>query len=638
MQTVDESSYVGPSEALVRKISGDKKEPEWMLELRLAALKLWKESPMPGWGPDLSGLDLKNMTYYVDPEVKETSDWKELPKEITDTFEKLGIPRAEREYLGGVGAQYDSGVVYHSIQKKLSDQGVVFENMDVALQKYPELVKEHFMTKCVPAKDHKFTMLHAAVWSGGTFIYVPKGVKVALPLQAYFRMNKARSAQFEHTLIIADEGSEVTYIEGCSAPQYTESSLHAGCVELWVKKNARIKYISVENWSRNTYNLNTKKALVFEDGLVEWVNGTFSRVMPPREDITRGAVAYTPSIAHRSSEGESARPVVHAFFDQDTRGEAEAVLAEVAAAKPGESTAILVRARSHLTEVVTRLRARGIPFQAIEIDPLGERPVVQDLMALTFALLHLADRIAWLAVLRAPWCALGLAKLDAIAGAEHKATIWDLLQRPGLDEKTARVVTILGEALDLRGRVPLRTLVEGTWIRLGGPACLRGASDLSDASAYFDLLDGVEQAGDLADFGLLRDQVAELFAQPSAEADGRLQVMTIHRAKGLEFDTVIVPGLGQPGRKDDEQLLIWQEQEGELLLAAMSATGSGCSGRARRSTTYRSSASGTLTATINLKQRRLSPRRSPAGPNPKPCCRQPKLLVAIHNASGGSGA
>ena len=309
--------------------------------------------------------------------------------------------------------------------------------------------------------------------------------------------------------------------------------------------------------------------------LVEWVNGTFLRVMPPREDIIRGAVAYTPSIAHRSSGGESARPVVHAFFDQDTHGEAEAVLAEVAAAKPGESIAILVRARSHLTKIVTGLRARGIPFQAIEIDPLGERPVVQDLMALTFALLHLADRIAWLAVLRAPWCALGLAELDAIAGAEHKPTIWDLLQRPGLDEKTARVVTVLSEALDLRGRVPLRTLVEGTWIRLGGPACVRGASDLSDASAYFDLLDGLEQAGDLADFGLLRDQVAKLFAQPSAEADGRLQVMTIHRAKGLEFDTVIVPGLGQPGRKDDEQLLIWQEQEGELLLAAMSAKGNG---------------------------------------------------------------
>ncbi len=264
---------VGPSEELVREMSGSKGEPEWMLEERLRALAMWKRTPLPSWGPDLSGLDLAGLIYYADPKIKETDDWKELPKEISDTFERLGIPQAEREYLGGVGAQYDSGVVYHSIQRRLSEQGVIFENMDVALQKYPEMVKEHFMTKCIPANDHKFTMLHGAVWSGGTFIYVPKNVKVALPLQAYFRMNVARSAQFEHTLIIADEGSEVTYIEGCSAPQYTESSLHAGGVEVWVKKGARVKYISVENWSRNTYNLNTKKALVWEDATIEWVNG-----------------------------------------------------------------------------------------------------------------------------------------------------------------------------------------------------------------------------------------------------------------------------------------------------------------------------------------------------------------------------
>jgi Fe-S cluster assembly protein SufB len=263
----------GPDEALVRHISATKNEPEWMLELRLRSLKLWQETPMLTWGPDLSELGLDDMTYYVDPSVKETDNWEDLPKEITETFDKLGIPQAERDYLGGVGAQYDSGVVYHRIQQHLADKGVVFENMDVALQKFPELVKEHFMTKCVPVTDHKFTMLHGAVWSGGTFIYVPKGVKVDLPLQAYFRMNKAKSAQFEHTLIIADEGSDITYIEGCSAPQYTSSSLHAGCVEVWVKPGAHAKYISVENWSRNTYNLNTKKALVFEEGHVEWVNG-----------------------------------------------------------------------------------------------------------------------------------------------------------------------------------------------------------------------------------------------------------------------------------------------------------------------------------------------------------------------------
>ena len=300
MQEITNTQPVGPTEELVREISKNKREPEWMLELRLRALALWRAAAMPSWGPDLTGLDLENITYYVDPNVKETDDWKELPKEITDTFEKLGIPKAERDYLGGVGAQFDSGIVYHRIQDSLAKKGVIFENMDVALEKYPELVKEHFMTKCVPVTDHKFTMLHAAVWSGGTFIYVPKGVSVELPLQAYFRMNKARSAQFEHTLIIADEGSEIIYIEGCSAPQYTESSLHAGCVEIWVKKNARVKYISVENWSKNTYNLNTKKALVFEAGLIEWVNGNMgsraTMLYPSSVLLERGARSESLSI------------------------------------------------------------------------------------------------------------------------------------------------------------------------------------------------------------------------------------------------------------------------------------------------------------------------------------------------------
>ena len=263
----------GLSEGLVRRISADKNEPEWMLEKRLSALSMYNKKELPDWGPSLDGLDLKNMIYYVSPEVAEKTEWKELPKEISDTFDKLGIPAAERDYLGGVGAQYDSGVVYHRIKKELADKGVIFENMDVALQKYPDLVKKYFMTQCVSPAEHKFVMLHAAVWSGGTFIYVPKGVKVALPLQAYFRMNREGSAQFEHTLIIADEGSSVEYIEGCSAPRYNSSSLHAGCVELFVHKGARIKYLSIENWSKNTYNLNTKKALVFEDAEVQWVNG-----------------------------------------------------------------------------------------------------------------------------------------------------------------------------------------------------------------------------------------------------------------------------------------------------------------------------------------------------------------------------
>lgn len=244
-----------------------------MLEKRLAAYELYEKTPLPTWGPDLSGLDFLHMSYFTPPEAKEAASWEDVPADIRETFEKLGIPEAEKRALAGVGAQYDSGVVYHHLKESLKGQGVIFENMDTALEKYPDMVKEYFMTECVPAHDHKFTMLHGALWSGGTFIYVPKGVKVELPLQAYFRMNKEASAQFEHTLIIADEGSEVSYIEGCSAPSYTRSSLHAGCVELFVKKGAKMKYISVENWSKNTYNLNTKRALVFEDAEIQWVNG-----------------------------------------------------------------------------------------------------------------------------------------------------------------------------------------------------------------------------------------------------------------------------------------------------------------------------------------------------------------------------
>ncbi|MBI2046063.1 MAG: Fe-S cluster assembly protein SufB [Parcubacteria group bacterium] len=269
--TKDQSKKLSPE--LIRHISALKKEPKWMLEKRLTAYELYQKTTLPTWGPDLSGLDFENMSYFTAPGSKETTSWDEVPSEIRETFEKLGIPEAEKHALSGAGAQYDSGVVYHHLKESLKAQGVIFENMDTALEKYPEMVKEYFMTTCVPAHDHKFTMLHAALWSGGTFIYVPHGVKVELPLQAYFRMNKEASAQFEHTLIIADEGSEVSYIEGCSAPSYTRSSLHAGCVELFVKKGAKMKYISVENWSKNTYNLNTKRALVFEDAEIQWING-----------------------------------------------------------------------------------------------------------------------------------------------------------------------------------------------------------------------------------------------------------------------------------------------------------------------------------------------------------------------------
>ena len=265
------------SENLVRLISAEKNEPKWMLDKRLNALSIFysilEEKGMPTWGPDLSELDFESISYYKSPLTTEKSSWADVPDDIKETFDKLGIPKAEHEYLGGVGAQYDSGIVYHKIKDILKKQGVVFENMDTAVHVYPEFVQKYFMTNCVPADDHIFTAMHGAVWSGGTFIYIPKGVKVSMPLQAYFRMNEPSAGQFEHTLIIVDEGASVEYIEGCSAPKYNASSLHAGCVEIFVHKNAEAKYISVENWSKNTYNLNTKKSIVYENGNIKWVNG-----------------------------------------------------------------------------------------------------------------------------------------------------------------------------------------------------------------------------------------------------------------------------------------------------------------------------------------------------------------------------
>jgi Fe-S cluster assembly protein SufB len=267
-------SKLGLTEEIVREISEQKNEPEWMLDKRLKSFKIFQKLPLPNWGPSLKDLDLNNITYFQRADAKKNSkSWDEVPDEIKKTFEKLGIPEAERKALAGAGTQYESEVVYHNLKKEWEEKGVIFSDCDVALQENPELVKKYFMTSCVSPSLHKFAALHAAVWSGGTFIYVPPNVKVGMPLQAYFRMNAERGGQFEHTLIIVDKGAQVEYIEGCSAPQYTSNSLHAGCVEIHVLEGARARYSSIENWSRNTYNLNTKRALVQKNGFIEWING-----------------------------------------------------------------------------------------------------------------------------------------------------------------------------------------------------------------------------------------------------------------------------------------------------------------------------------------------------------------------------
>lgn len=265
-------SKKGLNEKVVTDISGHKDEPEWMRKFRTRSLKMFEKKSMPTFGADLSTINFNDIFYYIKPTQNKVSSWEDLPAEIKDTYDKIGIPEAEKKFLAGVSAQYESEVVYKSIHRALQKQGVVFLDMDSGLREYPELVKQYFGT-IIPPLDNKFSALNSAVWSGGSFVYVPPGVHVELPLQAYFRINAANMGQFERTLIIADEGSYVHYVEGCTAPIYTTDSLHSAVVEIIVKKGARVRYTTIQNWSTNVYNLVTKRARVEEEGTMEWVDG-----------------------------------------------------------------------------------------------------------------------------------------------------------------------------------------------------------------------------------------------------------------------------------------------------------------------------------------------------------------------------
>ena len=265
----------GLTEDIVLEISEKKNDPKWMRDFRLKSLEIYNKSEMPNWGPDISGLNVDNIVTYVTPNTEMAQTWEDVPEDIKNTFEKLGIPEAERKSLAGVGAQFDSELVYHNLQEEVARQGVIYTDIESALHgPYGKMIEEHFM-RLVPPTDHKFAALHGAVWSGGSFVYVPKGVNVGIPLQSYFRLNAKGAGQFEHTLIIVDEGAQLHFIEGCSAPKYNVANLHAGCVELFVGKNAKLRYSTIENWSKNMYNLNTKRAKVEENGIMEWVSGSF---------------------------------------------------------------------------------------------------------------------------------------------------------------------------------------------------------------------------------------------------------------------------------------------------------------------------------------------------------------------------
>jgi Fe-S cluster assembly protein SufB len=308
----------GLSEEIVRQISAHKEEPEWMLQFRLKALEIYYAKPMPDWGGDLTKLEqtLDDIYYYLKPQDHMERSWDDVPDEIKNTFERLGIPEAERKMLAGVGAQYESEMVYHSLKEQWEEQGVIFESIEDGLRLYPELFREHFST-IIPPHDNKFSALNSAVWSGGSFVYIPKGVKVEIPLQAYFRVNAERMGQFERTLIIADEGSQAHYIEGCTAPVYSTESFHSGVIEIIVKKDARFRYTTIQNWSNNMYNLVTQRALVHEGAKMEWLDGNLGSKLtmkyPSCYLVGEGAhgsilsIAYATDGQHQDTGGK----VVH---------------------------------------------------------------------------------------------------------------------------------------------------------------------------------------------------------------------------------------------------------------------------------------------------------------------------------------
>src|SRR5579871_3684896 len=307
----------GLNRDIVIAISQRKNEPQWMTDFRLAALDIFESKSMPAWGADLSDLDPEDIYYYIKPIIDQQTQWSDVPEKIKTTFEKLGIPQAEQQFLAGVGAQFDSEVVYKNLKKRWADQGVIFCDMSTALREHEELVKKYFST-VIPAHDNKFAALNSAVWSGGSFVYVPAGVHVTIPLQAYFRINAQNMGQFERTLIVAEPGAYVHYVEGCTAPTYTSDSLHSAVVEIIVKEGARVRYTTIQNWSKNVYNLVTKRAVAYRDATMEWVDGNLGSKLtmkyPSVYMLEPGAKAEILSIAF-AGEGQHQDPggkVIHA--------------------------------------------------------------------------------------------------------------------------------------------------------------------------------------------------------------------------------------------------------------------------------------------------------------------------------------
>lgn len=314
----------GLGQSVVKKISEIKSEPGWMREFRLKSLGIFQSKKMPTWGADLSAINFDDIYYYIKPTDSQKKSWSDLPKEIKDTYDAIGVPQAEKKFLAGVTAQYESESVYHSFKKQWEEKGVIFQDMDSGLRKYPDLVKQYF-GRSIPPADNKFAALNSAVWSGGSFIYVPPNVSVDIPLQAYFRINAANMGQFERTLIIVDEGAYVHYVEGCSAPVYTTDSLHAAVVEIFVKRGARCRYTTIQNWSGDVYNLVTKRAFVEEEGIMEWVDGNIGSKItmkyPSCYLVGRGAKGEILSLAIAGNNQHQDAGGKLMFLAPDTSGE-----------------------------------------------------------------------------------------------------------------------------------------------------------------------------------------------------------------------------------------------------------------------------------------------------------------------------
>ena len=425
----------GLTPALVEQISKEKNDPEWMKEFRLHSLEIYNKLQVPDWGPSIEGLHMDQIVTYVRPNTKMKGDWSEVPEDIKNTFERLGIPQAERKSLAGVGAQYDSELVYHNVREEVAAMGVVYTDLESAMHgEYAEMIQKHFM-KLVPPTDHKFAALHGAVWSGGSFVYVPKNVTVTIPLQSYFRLNAKGAGQFEHTLIIVEEGANLHFIEGCSAPKYNVANLHAGCVELYVGKNATLRYSTIENWSKNMYNLNTKRALVEEGGKIEWVSGSFG---------SHVSYLYPMSILKGKGAKMEFTGITFAGNGQDLD-----TGAKVVHAAPDTSSYINTKSISKDGGVSTFLSADTVQFEAV-----GSKSSVS-CESLMLDSISRSDTIPAIDV-RTGKADVGH---EAQIGKISNEAIFYLMSR-GLSEEDARACIVSGFADNVSKELPLEYAIE----------------------------------------------------------------------------------------------------------------------------------------------------------------------------------